>query len=187
MSENYFNKVATDKEKEAVRELIEASKNHDKLAWEDILKPRNNGKLAHHIFSISEIMVNKHNGTPKVFTMSDEEVVILCHKLLKHLWFSGGLYDLYVEEDLKPRINKQLADLNRNGNEKIKLKDLYKNGKELNMKSQINVWDNIKDMSVEEFYTIGQNTRSVGNATYHRIKDKLIEDGYIVIKERFYV
>ena len=44
MSENYFNKVATDKEKEAIEELIEVSKNHDKLTWEDILKPRNNGK-----------------------------------------------------------------------------------------------------------------------------------------------
>lgn len=93
---------------DAVNELIEVSKKHDKLAWEDIEMPDNIGKTAWHIWMISKILIDPHmGGLPKVWTMKDRDVMIFCGILLNNLWFNGGLHDLYTKEHFIKQLKEQ--------------------------------------------------------------------------------
>ena len=65
---------------------------------------------------IADILENKHHGTPKVFAMSDLELTRFCAILLKHLWFSGGLFELHQKEHLLSKWNRQIKEIAKKEN-----------------------------------------------------------------------
>ncbi len=91
---------------DALNELIDVSKGHDKLPWDDICNPRNGGQSAYYVMCIGKILEDPHTGAlPKVWKMSNRKVMLFCSMLLRHLWFQGGLFEVYQELDFIPRIN----------------------------------------------------------------------------------
>ena len=100
------------KMQEAVQELIDMSRGHDKLAWEDILNPPNAGVSAYHTQAIARILLDPHTGgSPKVWQMSNVSIMMFCGILLQNLWFNGGLFELNMVRHLIPRWDRQLNEL----------------------------------------------------------------------------